>query len=375
MVYCEIKRILMTTLLAAPLMVALAPGAQADIKRPVDKVEVAFVLDTTGSMGELIDGAKRKIWSIANTIVDHNPDAEISMALIAYRDRGDDYVVKVEPLSEDLQGLYGKLVRLEADGGDDMPESVNEALNKAVTGLQWTSGDDVKRIVFLVGDAPPHMDYPQEKQYPEIIEDAVARGITVNAVQAGDMRETTEVWKEIAQYGRGRFIAIPQDGGEIVVTVTPFDDDILHYQRMLDETVIPYGKEPKRAMLKQKMDDRAAAPKSAQVENSEFYAKRSKKEAITGGGDLVGDTRNGVVGSVSEIPADELPENLQKMSASELAEEVKRQIEKRKTIEGNIQSLVEKREVFLSKVPPKADASAKDTFDQAVEETLRVQLN
>jgi hypothetical protein len=60
----------------------------------VPRVEVAFVLDTTGSMGDLIDGAKRKIWSIATTIVENNPEADIAMALVAYRDRGDEYVVK-----------------------------------------------------------------------------------------------------------------------------------------------------------------------------------------------------------------------------------------------------------------------------------------
>jgi hypothetical protein len=55
-------------------------SAQAAAK-PV--VEVAFVLDTTGSMGPLIEGAKRKIWSIATAIVDANPDAQIRMGLVA----------------------------------------------------------------------------------------------------------------------------------------------------------------------------------------------------------------------------------------------------------------------------------------------------
>ncbi len=199
-------RALMMTL---PILTFGLVEAQAASQQAPQRVEVAFVLDTTGSMGDLIDGAKRKIWSIASTIVDTNPDADISMALVAYRDRGDDYVVQTTQLSEDIQGMYGKLIRLQADGGDDTPESVNEALNKAVTGLQWTSGPNVKRIVFLVGDAPPHMDYAQERQYPEILKDAIKRNIVVNAVQAGDMAETTPIWKEIAQFGHGRYIAIP----------------------------------------------------------------------------------------------------------------------------------------------------------------------
>src|SRR5262249_45975619 len=72
---------------AAALALALAPSVLTTTKaaaRPV--VEVAFVLDTTGSMGPLIEGAKRKIWSIATAIIDCSPEADIRMGLVAYRD-------------------------------------------------------------------------------------------------------------------------------------------------------------------------------------------------------------------------------------------------------------------------------------------------
>src|ERR1700745_2347295 len=79
-------------------------------------VEVAFVLDTTGSMGALIDGAKRKIWSIATAILDSNPDADIRMGLVAYRDIGDDYVTKTFDLTTDIQDLYAHLLETRARG-------------------------------------------------------------------------------------------------------------------------------------------------------------------------------------------------------------------------------------------------------------------
>ena len=88
------------------------------------------MLDTTGSMGPLIEGAKRKIWSIATAIVDANPDAEIRMGLVAYRDIGDDYVTKTFNLTTDIQDLYANLLELKARGGGDWPESVNEALRR-----------------------------------------------------------------------------------------------------------------------------------------------------------------------------------------------------------------------------------------------------
>jgi hypothetical protein len=92
------KRIAFAAVMAAillPLSAFAAPAA-----KPI--VEVVFVLDTTGSMARLIEGAKRKIWSIATSIVDANPAAETRMGLVAYRDIGDEYVTQSHPLTTDL---------------------------------------------------------------------------------------------------------------------------------------------------------------------------------------------------------------------------------------------------------------------------------
>src|SRR5512143_2860384 len=69
-----------------------ANANQAPKVRP--KVEVVFVLDTTGSMTGLIQGAKEKIWSIAKHIASGKPTPDVSIGLVAYRDIGDAYVTK-----------------------------------------------------------------------------------------------------------------------------------------------------------------------------------------------------------------------------------------------------------------------------------------
>ena len=199
------------------------------------------MLDTTGSMGGLIEGAKRKIWSIATAIVDSNPDADIRMGLVAYRDIGDEYVTRKFELTTDIQDLYANLLELKARGGGDWPESVNEALDIAVNKMKWTDGSDVRRIVFLVGDAPPHMDYEQDTKYPVTLKVAKQKDIIVNTVLAGIARDTERVWRDIAQNGNGRYIPIPQDGGQVVIIETPYDEDIIILQREINGTVIPYG--------------------------------------------------------------------------------------------------------------------------------------
>ena len=112
---------------------AIDPGANG---RP--KIEVAFVLDTTGSMSGLIEAAKEKIWSIASSMAQAQPTPEIRMGLVAYRDRGDSYVTRVVDLSTDLDSMYATLMDFAADGGGDGPESVNEALHDAVHELSWS---------------------------------------------------------------------------------------------------------------------------------------------------------------------------------------------------------------------------------------------
>lgn len=364
-------RSLAFALTALPLSAGLS---QASVK---PTVEVAFVLDTTGSMGGLIEGAKRKIWSIATAIVDSNPDADIRMGLVAYRDIGDDYVTRKVELTTDIQDLYANLLELKARGGGDWPESVNEALDVAVNKLQWTQGGDTRRIVFLVGDAPPHMDYAQDTKYPVTLSVAKQKDIIVNAVLAGNAADTERVWRDIAQNGNGRFIPIPQDGGQIVVIETPYDQDIIILQREINGTVIPYGP---RALQKRTEDQTqqlsrvAAAAPSQASEMASYINKRARStsEAVTGGGDLVADIGAGR-NSFSAIKEEELPDNLRAMKPEARLDEVNKQMSQRKALNEKLGALVAQRDKYVAeqraKAPPKASS-----FDRVVEDTLKAQI-
>jgi len=106
------------------------------------RIEVCFVLDTTGSMGGLIEGAKQKIWSIANEMISAKPTPELKLGLIGYRDRGDEYVVKSFQLTDDIDSIYGHLRDFKAEGGGDEPESVNEALAEAIEKMPWSQSSE-----------------------------------------------------------------------------------------------------------------------------------------------------------------------------------------------------------------------------------------
>lgn len=366
----SVRNLLLGTALAA----TLAAPAWAVQGQTRPRVEVAFVLDTTGSMAGLIDGAKRKIWSIATSIVETNPEAEIRMALVIYRDRGDDYVARTYDLTADIQGLYGDLLQLRADGGGDWPESVNEALHASVNKLRWSQDQATRKIVFLVGDAPPHMDYANAPKYPEVTAAARRAGIVVNAVQAGDAGDTRQIWQDIAQRGAGRYIPIPQDGGQVVMIETPYDGDIIILQRRIDATVIPYGSARQQESMRGKIELRAAAPASVQADNSGFYSKRADHSAVvTGAGDLVADIAAGDK-TLEAVPEDELPEVLQGKSAAERQAYVEQQRTERAALTAQMAELVGQRDAYIAEQAKQSASASTDSFDRAVEETLRTQL-
>ena len=198
----------------------LVSTALASDTKKSSSVEVVFVLDTTGSMSGLISAAKEKIWSIANTLADAENSPEIKIGFVGYRDKKDTYVTKKIPLNRDLDYVYDQLMSFQASGGGDTPESVNQALNEAITSFDWSSSG--YRTIFLVGDAPPHMDYQDDVKYKDSIKRAREKGIVVNSVQCGNMAQTTPIWSEIADLGAGKFFRVAQEGSAVLID-TPYD--------------------------------------------------------------------------------------------------------------------------------------------------------
>ena len=239
--------------------VAPAPQAQPATAKPTDKaeksglvptikptVELVFALDTTGSMGGLIDGAKRKIWAIANEVAAAKEKPSVKIGLVAFRDRGDAYVTRTFDLTDNLDAVYEQLMALGADGGGDGPEDVNAALNDAVHKMQWSTDKKALKMIFLVGDAPPHMDYQGQVQWQQTAKAAMKKNISINTVQCGADGETTTAWKNIAYAAEGRYALIPQDGGVRVATTTPFDAELGKLASELDATNFTYGRREER---------------------------------------------------------------------------------------------------------------------------------
>jgi uncharacterized protein YegL len=194
--------------------VALA-GQPQMVNNPISlvKLDVLFLMDTTGSMGDELAQLQANILSVTGKIgqLPGQPDAHYG--IVAYRDRGDEYITRIFPFTTDVQKFQSDLSSLSAGGGGDNPESLNAALHDAVHGVDWR-GDDTIKLIFLVSDAPPHLDYPDDYDYAVEMAEAARRGIKIYSLAASGLDEQGEyIFRQMSEYTMGHFIFITYANG------------------------------------------------------------------------------------------------------------------------------------------------------------------
>jgi Mg-chelatase subunit ChlD len=181
---------------------------QLDLRRPDVKrvpLDVAFVLDTTGSMGDELAQLKATLEVIHFQITHQDPRPDVRFGMVLYRDVGDDYRVQHIPFTADLEAFQRALATVQAGGGGDYPEDVQEGLRATLRDLEWREAG--VRVAFLVGDAPPHLDYEQRYTYVDAMQEAARRGIKLTTVGASGLDQVGEVvWRQLAQYTMSPFV-------------------------------------------------------------------------------------------------------------------------------------------------------------------------
>ncbi len=352
-----------------PLAVHTPPPALQPAPAVRPQVDVVFALDTTGSMSALLDGAKRKIWEIARFIAQGQPAPALRIGLVAYRDVGDEYVTKFFDLTDDLDGVYQNLSSFHAGGGGDTPEHVAKALHEAVFSASWSASKNTLKIVYLVGDAPPHTDYNDGYNFFAIAQQAHERGIRINTVRCGSDEDTRLSWNEIANRTGGEFASIDQTGG-MVDSSTPFDSELARLNRSLTETALPYGSADKRSSVISKARMALEAPAAAQAERAGFFGLASKggRTAAVSDGDLLDDVASKRV-ELSRIESSALPEAMQAMPTEERDRYIAAKKQERFEILNQINAITAKRDAYLRSQP----TAAHDSFDGNVRETIKKQ--
>ena len=338
------------------------------------RIEVVFILDTTSSMSGLIQAAKEKIWSIATTMASAEQAPDIKMGLIAFRDRGDTYVTRVLDLSQDLDSMYASLMDFRAQGGGDGPESVNQALYDAVNRISWSDDENVYKVAFLIGDAPPHMDYINDVKFPVTLEQAKRKGIVINTVQSGQNHSTAPVWKTIAQLGDGEYFQV-ENSGSAVAVATPFDKKLSELAASLEKTLLYYGDAEAKESQKRKNEATRKLhdelSEAALARRATFNATASGISNLLGKGELVDAISTGRV-ELDDIDKDDMPASLQALAPEEQMEIITDQARRRDKIKSDIRELSESRSRYIrQKIAAQGDAS--ESLDEKIYSAVKKQ--
>jgi Mg-chelatase subunit ChlD len=170
------------------------------------RLDLVFLIDATGSMADEIDKLKATLRTITAEVAQLPSRPDLCLGLVAYRDRGDEFLLRSHDFTDDVGGfLRDALLPLRAGGGGDYPEAMNEALHETVHQLSWR-GDGTTRLVVLLADAPPHLDYGAP-HYDEGMMAALGKGIKLFSVGASGLNRQGEfIQRQLAQYTGGRFV-------------------------------------------------------------------------------------------------------------------------------------------------------------------------
>ena len=185
-------------------------------------MDIAFVVDATGSMGDEIEFLKMELEDVIRKTFEQYKDLNLNAGSIFYRDRSDEYVTKHIEFKNDLLKLLNFVKLQQAGGGGDYPEAVDAALTVAIDSLQWR--DDARtKILFLFMDAPPHDEY--KDGITELTIKAASKGIRIVPVACSGTNKSTEyLMRCMALATNGTYLFLTDNSGVGLPHIKPTTD-------------------------------------------------------------------------------------------------------------------------------------------------------
>lgn len=209
--------------------------------KALPNIDIAFIVDATGSMYDEIAFLKADLTNIIQTVGTKHTDATIRTAALFYRDEGDDYVTKVQDFSKDLSKTVNFISKQNADGGGDYPEAVHTALAVGLQKLSWREDNSI-RLAFMLLDAPPHKNDQVIESLQKSIPQYAQRGIRIIPVAASGVDKNTEFFLRFTALATdATYVFITNDsgiGGEhIAATVGDYEVELLNelIVRLIDQ--------------------------------------------------------------------------------------------------------------------------------------------
>lgn len=365
------------SLSAQPLKIKLEPFEEkpAVVEREADGpvIQLAICLDTSGSMGGLINQARTRIWSVVNeldraTLNGQKPTLEVAIYQYGsnHQSGGEGFMGCVLPFTSDLDRISEALFALQISGS---AEYCGMAVQRATQELAWLpKTDETLKVIVIAGNE----NFSQGPvQYTQSVPEAVEYGITINTVHCGtDQEGRNGGWMHASQLGGGAYNVIDHNR-DFVEIHCPHDDRLRELNVKLNETYLYYGDEGRPARERQVTADvqneaasgmalqrRISSKASSQYDNSHWDLIDASKDAEF---------------ELGKVDRDTLPAELQKASDEELELKIAEYSAKRAELQDEITKLSAEREAWLAEERQRLGEEQGQSLDSALVVALRTQ--
>jgi hypothetical protein len=354
----------------------LTPAFSGAAEEPAEgqsKVQIAILLDTSGSMGGLIEQTKTQLWKVVNTFIGAKQNGKVpfvEVALYEYGSGGNhpDYIRAIQPLTRDLDQISEDLFALSTSGSQEFCGAV---IARATTELKWDESRDVYKAIFIAGNEP----FTQGPVRPEeACKAAIAKGIIVNTIHCGDEKEGIDGgWKSGALLADGSFLVINHNAA-VVHIEAPQDAKIVSLNEELNKTYLAFGKDGRRKLQAQEVQDANAAKKKESGAQIGRVVTKSSQNYYNGSWDLV-DASRAKDFDWKKLKEEDLPEEMRKLDLEGRKKYVAERQAKRAEIQKKIQKLNEERRKFVAEKRREQAGEEGKTLDEVVSKTVRDQAS
>jgi hypothetical protein len=365
----------MRTLMAAMVLAVGAGTAPAQEVAPAvpakPRIDIVFCVDRSGSMQQVIETAKQKVWGIVNEVAKSKPSPILRIGLIGYGSADQD--VKFFPLSEDLDKVYENLMTFKVDMGGD--EWVGWAAKKAAEEMLWAKEGKVVKIIFMVGNETAAQGRP-EVLYTKTVPEIIKKDIVVNAIYCGRPgTEEERTWREVAGLADGQYTVIDLSGG-VVTVATPMDKELMELSQKLNGTYVEFGREGADRKENQARQDANAAGRGAPAAPAATAAERAVAKAgavyHNSSWDLV-DASKDKAFKIEEVKNEDLPKEMQGMTLEQKKAHIAQKAKEREELQKKINELGKKRQEFIAAEIKAKGLTQDKAFDEAVRKAVREQ--